>query len=42
MLAATAGLIGGLWIEYLGAITATCVVVYFALAVGAHIRGSPR
>jgi DoxX-like family len=37
-LAAAAGLVAGLWIEHLGAITALCVTVYFALAVGAHIR----
>jgi hypothetical protein len=37
-LAAAAGLVAGLWIDYLGALTALGLVLYFTLAVGAHIR----
>jgi hypothetical protein len=36
--AAAIGLTAGLWVEYLGAVTAFCVTAYFVLAVGAHIR----
>jgi hypothetical protein len=37
-LAAAVGLLAGMWIERLGALTAFGVTVFFALAVGAHIR----
>ena len=37
-MAAAAGLLAGLWIEYVGALTALGLVLYFTLAVGAHIR----
>lgn len=36
--AAGAGLLAGLWIRPLGVVTAACLVVYFVLAVGAHVR----
>lgn len=36
--AATAGLVAGLWIPYLGAVTSVALVVYFVLAIAAHIR----
>lgn len=36
--AAAAGLVAGLWIPYLGLVTSACLVLYFVLAVGAHIR----
>jgi hypothetical protein len=36
--AATVGLIAGLWIDHLGAVTAACVAAYFALVVAAHVR----
>ena len=35
---AAAGLLAGLWIEYLGAVTAAGLILYFILAVAAHIR----
>jgi hypothetical protein len=36
--AATAGLIAGLWVPYVGALTSAALVVYFVCAVTAHIR----
>lgn len=36
--AATIGLAAGIWVPYLAAITSACLVVYFSLAVGAHVR----
>ena len=36
--AATAGLVAGLWVPYVGALTSAALVVYFVLAVSAHIR----
>jgi hypothetical protein len=36
--AAGAGLVAGLWVPYVGAVTATALVVYFVLAVGSHLR----
>lgn len=36
--AAAAGLLAGLWIPYLGLVTSVCLVVYFLLAIGAHVR----
>lgn len=36
--AATVGLLAGLWVPYVGALTAAALVVYFVLAVAAHIR----
>lgn len=36
--AAAAGLIAGIWIPYLGVVTAVALVVYFLLAIGAHVR----
>ncbi len=36
--AATAGLVAGIWIPYLGAITTVALVVYFVAAIGAHVR----
>lgn len=36
--AAAAGLAAGLWVPYLGAVTSAALVVYFALAVAAHLR----
>lgn len=36
--AAAAGLVAGLWIPYLGLVTSACLVVYFLLAIGAHLR----
>ena len=36
--AAAAGLIIGLWQTWLGLVTAVCLIVYFAIAVGFHIR----
>lgn len=35
--AATAGLLAGLWIPYLGAVTCAALVVYFVCAIAAHI-----
>ena len=32
------GLVAGLWVPYIGAITAGALVVYFVLAVGGHLR----
>jgi hypothetical protein len=36
--AAGAGLLLGLWIPYVGTITAAALVSYFVLAVGSHVR----
>lgn len=36
--AAVAGLIGGIWIPYLGLVTAAALVAYFVVAIGMHIR----
>ena len=36
--AACIGVLAGLWIEYLGAVTAACLTLYFVLAVASHIR----
>ncbi|GAA4283385.1 DoxX family protein [Brevibacterium daeguense] len=36
--AATAGLILGIWIPGLAALTAACLIVYFVLAIAMHIR----
>ena len=36
--AAAAGLVIGLWQTWLGLVTAVCLVVYFAIAVGFHVR----
>lgn len=38
--AAALGLLAGLWIPYLAAVTAACLTAYFALAVGAHVRAN--
>lgn len=34
--AATAGLIAGIWIPYLGAVTSVALVAYFVVAIGMH------
>jgi hypothetical protein len=36
--AAGAGLVVGLWVPYIGAVTAGALVLYFLLAVGSHLR----
>lgn len=36
--AAAAGLVAGLWVPYVGALASAALVVYFVLAVAAHIR----
>ncbi|UZX05241.1 hypothetical protein F8G81_01120 [Arthrobacter sp. CDRTa11] len=36
--AAAAGLIAGLWIPGLGALTTACLILYFLIAIGMHIR----
>jgi hypothetical protein len=36
--AAAAGLVAGIWIPVLGLVTSIALVVYFLLAVGAHLR----
>ena len=36
--AAAAGLLLGIWVPVLGILTATCVVLYFVVAIGMHIR----
>jgi hypothetical protein len=36
--AAGLGLVVGLWVPYIGAITAGALVLYFVLAVGSHLR----
>ena len=35
--AAAAGLVAGLWIPYLGAVTCAALVLYFMVAIGMHI-----
>lgn len=37
-LAAAAGLVAGIWIPYLGAVTAVALVAYFVAAISAHLR----
>jgi len=36
--AAAAGLVAGIWIPYLGAVTAIALVIYFFVAIALHIR----
>jgi len=36
--AAAAGLIGGIWIPGLAALTTTCLILYFVVAVSMHVR----
>jgi hypothetical protein len=36
--AAAAGLVAGIWVPYLGAITTAAVVLYFIVAIAMHIR----
>jgi hypothetical protein len=36
--AAAAGLIAGIWVPYLGAVTTIALVLYFVLAIAAHVR----
>lgn len=36
--AAAAGLIAGIWIPYLGAVTSVALVAYFVAAIAMHIR----
>ncbi|MBG6097082.1 DoxX family protein [Nocardioides luteus] len=36
--AATVGLVAGLWVPYVGALTSAALIVYFVCAVAAHIR----
>ncbi|MFD7072673.1 DoxX family protein [Nocardioides sp. NPDC059952] len=36
--AATAGLVAGVWVPYVGALTSAALVVYFVCAVSAHVR----
>lgn len=38
LLAAAIGLVAGLWWQPLGILTPACVVAYFVLAVGQHVR----
>jgi hypothetical protein len=35
--AAAGGLIAGIWIPYLGAVTTAALIVYFLVAIGMHI-----
>lgn len=37
-IAAALGLVAGIWIPYLGALTAAMLVVYFLVAIGMHVR----
>jgi hypothetical protein len=37
-LAASAGLVAGIWIPGLGLVTAACLVLYFVIAVAMHVR----
>lgn len=37
-IAAGAGLIAGIWIPFLGLVTAICLVAYFVVAIAFHIR----
>lgn len=36
--AAAAGLVAGIWIPYLAAVTSVCLVAYFVVAIGMHVR----
>ena len=36
--AAAAGLVAGIWIPYLGAVTTIALVLYFLVAIGMHVR----
>ncbi len=36
--AAAAGLVAGIWLPVLGLVTTVCLVLYFIVAVGMHIR----
>lgn len=36
--AAAAGLVAGIWIPYLGTVTAVALVAYFVIAIGMHLR----
>lgn len=36
--AATAGLLAGLWLPVLGAVTTASLIAYFIVAIGVHIR----
>lgn len=36
--AAAAGLVAGIWVPGLGALTAACLVLYFVLAIAMHVR----
>lgn len=36
--AAAAGLIGGLWVPYLGLVTSVALVAYFLIAIAMHLR----
>jgi hypothetical protein len=36
--AATAGLVAGIWIPFLGLVTTAALVLYFCVAIGFHIR----
>lgn len=36
--AAAAGLVAGLWIDYLGTVTCVALVAYFAIAITMHLR----
>lgn len=39
-LAASVGLVAGLWVEYLGALTCLALVAYFAIAIAMHLRAN--
>lgn len=36
--AAAAGLVAGIWVPYLGAVTSVALVAYFVVAIAMHIR----
>lgn len=36
--ASAAGLVAGIWIPWLGLVTAACLVLFFVIAIGTHIR----
>jgi DoxX-like family len=36
--AAAAGLVAGIWVPYLGLVTAAALVLYFVVAIGMHVR----
>ncbi|MGY0390394.1 DoxX family protein [Nocardioides sp. WG-D5] len=36
--AATVGLVAGLWVPYVGALTSAALIVYFVCAIAAHVR----